>query len=220
MVNPTIHAALTQMYFDDPETHPPWDLPEWQAITGIKHGLFPDDDALLPKGWTRETANFIESYFDQFDKKPTEEAKASFSSARKNASQVPGRQLWRDFVTKKWKTWGLHAKIAGVLATESLHPLTLALSSKSQSIEKLPRSADYIHTAVDPVGRVIFGAEALDQHGRVKMELRRSLHALIYRTWLNLKNQVVRSKDRIAVLEKNTKDALEGMNNVLYFFFL
>ncbi|KAF8870795.1 hypothetical protein CPB84DRAFT_1754275 [Gymnopilus junonius] len=87
MVKPTIHAALTQLYFNDPDSHPPWNFSEWQAITSIKHGLFPHDDNLLPKGWTRETADFICSYFEQFKKKNGLDVKAAFASAKKNSNQ-------------------------------------------------------------------------------------------------------------------------------------
>jgi TATA-binding protein-associated factor len=214
MVNHTIHASLTQMFFDDPETRPPWNFPDWKAITGVQHGLFPQDDALLPGGWTRDQAEFVRSYFDQFNKKHTEEEKAAFSSARKNSNQVPGRQIWRDFVTKGWKMWRIHTRIAAVLSSENLHPLTLALSSKHGNMDKIPRSVDYIYGAIDPVARVLFGAEALDRNGRLEMDLRRSLHGLIYRTWHNLRNQIVRSKDRLVILEKEAIEAFEGMLNV------
>lgn len=210
----TIHSGLLEMFSDDPGA--PWTYHKWQTLTGVKSGLFSDVDNELPKDWDRTTANFVLSYFDQYNKKKTQDQRIQFAAARKGASEVPGRDLWRKFVTDLWKTHQIHAKITAVLSEEGLHPLQGALASRSGSIEKLPNSADYIGEAVDPVGRLLFGYECLDKEGvRVDMVLRSSIRALVYRTWLNLKNQIIRSKSRINQLEIDATAAFDSM----YFLF-
>lgn len=188
----------------------PWSFPEWQAITGVLHGLFPEDDSLLPKGWTRETANSVRSYMDQYSKKKTEDDKIKFAAARAGGDQVPGRNIWRNWVTEGWKAWKIHSKIIEALSSENLHPLTLALSSKTGSLDAWPPGAQYIPMAVDPVGAMLFGPESLDRFGRVHAELRQTTQALIQRTWTNLYNQTQKSKARIINLEKDATDAFNG----------
>jgi len=195
------------MFIDD---QAPWNFPQWQAITGVIHGLFPEDDSLLPKGWTRETANSVRSYFDQYSKKKKEDDKIKFASGRAGGHQVPGRDLWRKWVTEGWKTWKIHSRIIQVLSSENLHPLTLALGSKTGSLESWPPGAQYIPMAVDPVGAVLFGPESQDIYGRIHADLRQTTQALIQRTWTNLYNQTQRSRTRIVNLEKDATDAFNG----------
>ena len=48
MPSHTAASALIKLYFLDGI---PWKYPKWMEITGVKHGLFPSDDALLPPTW-------------------------------------------------------------------------------------------------------------------------------------------------------------------------
>lgn len=97
----TIHSALLEMYFDDPGA--PWKFPKWPTLTGTNGVLFAEDDSQLPKGWNQKTSQYIRSYIDQYKKEKTQEQMIPFA-ARKGASEVPGRELWRKFVTDLWKT--------------------------------------------------------------------------------------------------------------------
>jgi TATA-binding protein-associated factor len=192
----------------------PWMYPKWQFITGVHHDLFPQDDSHLPKPWTREDANNVKSYFDQYSKKVKEDDKIKFASAKSGGTQVPGRDFWRKWVTDCWKGWKIHSKIIEVLSSENLHPLTLALSSKSRSLDTWPSATQYVPMAVDPVGTALFGVDCLDDLGRVSSEIRQTTQALIQRTWLVLYNQIQRSKGRIAELEKQATDAFNGKYSV------
>lgn len=234
MATHTAHGAMTQMYLDAEGF--PWTSPVWQEITGVRHGLFPPDDALLPQGsgWTREKANYVASYFDQFDKKATEEEKISFSIGRKNANQVPGeekisfsigrknanqapgRLIWRNFITEGFKTWKIHAKITAVLTEEGIHPLSIIQNSKTGSIEDWPLSADYVPLALTAVGLCLFGEEAITPAGHLEDRLRRTTRALIHRTWCNIRNQVWRSRNRIATFEEEATNAFDSV----YTYFL
>lgn len=204
MPSHSVHSALVQMFCDDES---PWAYPEWQDITGVRHGLFPAEDALLPAGWSRADATFILSYFDQYGQKVKEDDKIKFSGARAGAAQVPGRDLWRKWVIEGWRSWKIHARITSVLSKENLYPLTIMLSSKT---EVWPHGATWIPLAVDPVGRVLFGDDALDASGRVVSEMRMATQALIQRTWTNIYNQTQRSKARIINLEKEATDAFDS----------
>lgn len=208
MPSHTIHSALVQMFFDS--NGAPWTFPLWQDITSVRHGLFPDDDALLPKGWSREMANFIRSYFDQYNKKPKEDDKIKFAAAKAGADQVPGRDLWRKWVIECWKVQKIHSRITEVLSVENLHPLTVALNSTSGSIDTWPNGAHWVPLAVDPVSKALFGDVALNSLGRAHMELRTATQALIQRTWMNLHNQLNRNKTRIVNLEKEAIEAFES----------
>lgn len=188
----------------------PWTFPIWQEITGVRHGLFPDDDALLPPGWTRETADLISSYFNQFKQQSSEAKKATFSQGRSNGSHVPGRSLWQKFITDGWKDWKIHSKITSVLSIERLHPLTLALSVSNGSFQEWPRATDYLPEATNSVGKALFGDEALDENGRLLQPLRSMTYVMMQRTWNVIRNQVDRNRSRISVLEKEVLAAFEG----------
>lgn len=217
MATHTVHGALTQMFFDSKGA--PWKFLKWQELTNIRHGLFPLDDALLPHGWTREMADFVSSYFDQFNKIESEEKKIAFSVGRKNSSQVPGRVIWRNFIIDGTKRWDIHAKVTAALNEEGIHPLAIVQATENSSVLDWPQSASYIPIALNTVGLYLFGEEALNAHGHLEDPLRRTTRALIHRTWCNIRNQVGRSKNRIAVFEE---EATKAFNSALYpftFFF-
>lgn len=77
----------------------PWDWPAWQDRTGIRHGLFPTDDAKLPPGWTRKDATDVHSYFRAYNALSTETKKLQFATKTKGGSSHPGRDIWYSFVT-------------------------------------------------------------------------------------------------------------------------
>jgi hypothetical protein len=206
----TIHSALIELYFA--YFGAPWTFPQWKTLTGITDGLFGENDSPLPKGWDSTTAGYIRSYFDQYQKKKGQDSRVQFAAARKGVSEIPGRDLWRKFVTDLWKTHQIHTKITTILTEEGIHPVQRALASRGGSIDKLPNSTDYLGEAVDPVGRALFGYECLDTGGvRVDMVFRGPLKSLIYRTWLNIKNQVKRSRNRIVQLEQDATNAFDSM---------
>jgi hypothetical protein len=68
----------------------PWNWTTWKDITGIQNGIFPTDDTLLPRGLTRRDIVEIQSYFNQYQAQPTEDAKQKFVSQNK-ANPLPGR---------------------------------------------------------------------------------------------------------------------------------
>lgn len=188
----------------------PWTYPLWQETTGVRHGLFSKDDGLLPKGWKRSDATQVSAYFDQFGQKIKEDDKIKFASATKSSDQIPGRAVWRRFLSEGWRKWQIHAKITEILSSISLHPVTLALNANPPSLDNWPKAQSYLPMAVDAVGVELFGEDILDPLGRVQAELRPWVQAIIYRTWCNLRNQVGRSKVRLVTLEVAATDAFSG----------
>ncbi|PPQ93015.1 hypothetical protein CVT25_006099 [Psilocybe cyanescens] len=195
-----IHGAMTQMFLENEQA--PWFYGPWQETTGIMHGLFPKDDSELPKGWTREIANSIHSYFEQFNQQKSQEDKIKFATARKNAAHIPGRIHWRKFITENWKRWGIHSKINAVLLEEGIHPLLY---------EDIHEATSRIPLVVDVVAQALFGEEALDSHLRVNSSIRRALRDIIKRTFNNTRNQITRSKSRTVSLEKGAVEAFEAL---------
>ncbi|KAF8876430.1 hypothetical protein CPB84DRAFT_1752412 [Gymnopilus junonius] len=149
--------------------------------------------------FTMGNSDFICSYFKQFKKKNGPDVKAAFTSVKKNSNQVPGHQLWHNYITQSWKTWGMHARITAILTAENCHPLTVALNLRHGSVEKLSQSIDCIYPALDPIARVVFRVDSLDM-------------SLIYWTWLNLKSQVIQSRVHLTILQKEATEAFEALS--------
>ncbi|GLB36948.1 putative aortic smooth muscle cell differentiation [Lyophyllum shimeji] len=117
----------------------PWQWPTWQGLTGIRHGLFPDDDTKLPRGWTRQNAVDVQSFFRAYQQQPTEEAKLSFIANSKGVSAYPGREFWNAWVNRYLPTWGIHALIVEELREFEIHPLTILMREGTPTFGRTPR---------------------------------------------------------------------------------
>ena len=189
----------------------PWGFPAWQTITGTHNGLFPDNPALLPRGWTPQDAANIKSYFDQYRLQPTEDDKITFARQTKGSS-LPGRKKWRDWITAVWRIARIHEKITSVLHDNDCHPLTLFVKS-ADGTTSWPMGGTWIPLCLDAVAAYLFGEECLDQRGRLPEILRAPTQALVQRTWLNLTKRLDRDRKRIAALEQEAIQAFEGDSN-------
>ena len=208
MPSHTIHSALTQMYYD--LEHAPWNFLAWKEFTGIHHGLFPKADHQLPRGWTRQMAIDIASYFDQFRAitSATERIKFASQSPKKDVQLVPGRKAWRDWVTKLWKDYKVHQKIIDVLLAENIHPFYIIAQDPSVG---WPDADHWIGVAIDPVGTSLFGEDAwFPGVERLHSKLRPTVKELIQRTWIILYNLRNRSDDRLNTLKSKALEAFEG----------
>lgn len=206
----------------------PWKYPAWQELTGIKE-LFPEDDSLLPCGWTRAQANDILSYFDQYLAKPTTEDRQAFAKS----SKLPGRKLWRDFITKGWKTWGINDKIIQVLRHQNAHPFILAQETRDREMafaiangKKMPtdgsnesywpESSTYIPAAIDGVGEALFGDDCFSPiTERVIGDLRKDIQVMLQRTWATLAKQWSRSEKKLDALGEAARAAMQGKSSLL-----
>ena len=128
---------------------------------------------------------------------------------RKDKEDVPGRPLWREWLTPNYARWKIHATVTSLLSEASLHPLQIMIANGD--LTTFPSSDSYIPNAIDIVGRALFGEEALDKNYRVRMPLRGPLSILIQRSWENLKKQTNRNKERLEKLELGAISAMEGV---------
>ncbi len=187
----------------------PWKFIAWKELTGVYHGLFPKDDNLLPETWSRQTANQIQSYFEQYRALPSEEEKIKFAASKGTTHHVPGRKAWREWVSKIWRTGKVHEKIYDVLSSENIHPYTLISQDDSSNV--WPPANYWVPLAIDSVGLALFGEECYSgKLDRMRLSLRHPTGALITRTWIVLRNNFDRSKKRIDVLESEAIGAFEG----------
>ena len=209
----TLSSALIKLYYASPGA--PWVYPTWQDVTGVRHGLFPADDDKLPYGWTRQMAGAIESYFDQYNQRKTEDEKIRFAAARKRAGEdeVAGRPLFRDWVTACYGIWNVHSIITQAFSEAHVHPIQIM--SSNNDLTNFPSSNTYLPLVIDQIALLLFGPEALDKSGHLLLALRDSFLVLLQRTWQNCSRQTLRSKNRLVSNEKAAIDAFEGKISTL-----
>ncbi|KAF8871323.1 P-loop containing nucleoside triphosphate hydrolase protein [Infundibulicybe gibba] len=208
MPSHTAASALITLYY--PGGHP-WDWPVWQELTGVRHGLFPPVDSDLPKNWTREDANDIESYFRQYRVLAKEEEKIKFATARRGGSSHPGRQKWTAFVGKSWAKWGLHTKIVEGLRSHSIHPIQILLGEGSSNLEPWPNADQYVPMAIDTIGLALFGEEAFAGAPLLPLQHRKPLAAIVQRSWSRIREQVRKDKGRLQEIEQAALAAFKGL---------
>jgi hypothetical protein len=207
------HGTLIQMYYDSDGA--PWNFDRWKTLTNVHHGLFPVDDNKLPDGWSRQNADEIASFFDQFRNCMSEDEKIKFASVKRKGQNVPGRTAWRDWVVKIWKDGKIHEKINDALYAENIHPYTLIAQYGTSD---WPSATMWVPLAIDPVALALFGEECYsDGMERVRVSLRNTTGALITRTWLVLYNGFKRSKKSIDTLESAAIQAFEGSSYSLLY---
>lgn len=207
MPSHTVHGALVKLHFSIPGA--PWNYDHWKDATGVYYGLFPSDDSKLPRGWTRENANHVESYFDQFNKKTSEDEKIRFA-ARKTIETIPGRAFWQQWVNNHLAAWDLHARITAGLQRLYLTPLQLAVANGQ---DVLSNNSSFLASSLDKIGLDLFGPEALDRNGLLKFPLRDGVLSLVQRTWENLKKQVRSSSTRLEKMRTECEAAVEGTSS-------
>lgn len=186
----------------------PWTSAVWQAITGVKFGLFPEDPNNLPTGLTPDDSRNVKSYFDQFSARPTEESMIAFASQRGGAV-LPGRKIWRDWINSIWKSAKIHNRITAAIAANNCHPLSLALVHADGEIT-WPMGSVWLPLCLDSIGIALFGREYLDPFGRLRHDLRIPTQALAQRTWMTLTKRLTRCKKRSSILEQEANEAFNG----------
>jgi hypothetical protein len=195
---------MIKLYMDDGA---PWNFPAWKELTGVTHGLFPDDDTLLPRPWNRQDALDIQSYFNQYHAVVGEDAKIRFAVGS-SGSAIPGRTKWNSWINKNWTKWNINSKISTVLRSVNIHPLDLLGESP---LNEWPVSTGWIPIAVNPTGAFLFGLEAINPNtGHLSPNLRAGTQILIQRTWLALHSQAKRNEGKLASLEKAAISAFSG----------
>ncbi|TFK19678.1 hypothetical protein FA15DRAFT_601103 [Coprinopsis marcescibilis] len=190
----------------------PWRFERWQEITGVDHGLFNTDDKLLPSGWTRNNANAVRQYFQQYGEKASEDLKIKFSAPPRGLPNdpIPGRTFWRDWVTANYsKAWKVHALITSALTSTGLHPVQIAI--ENQVFDIPPNASSYLPVALDAIGRELFGEEAIDKSGRLSLVLRDPTQILAQRTWQVACRSIKSKRARLTALEGAADSAVSDL---------
>lgn len=201
------HSGLLRLYYDIPGA--PWGWPRWQEITGIKHGLFPDEDVMLPPGWTRDTANAIHSYFEAYRARPTEEAKHAFASATKAAhlEDYSGRHMWRSWVVKNWTKWKVQLKIHNAFKDSNCLWLQVMAANNLPTFPKEVPIGD----AYDRITYSLFASDGLDGNGRTRYILRASVHIFASTASRNFRKTALRLISRVERNETDIDAAFQGV---------
>lgn len=208
MPTDTVHAALIKMGLAVPGA--PWCYETWQDITGITSGINPAEDHLLPKGWSRSDANAVQEFLTRYAAIKSEEERRKFAglSWRVGVDVVPGRALWRTFITTSYtKIWKIHRRISDVLEDSGVHPMQLMVSSGD--FDDYPPATSYLPVALDHIGRALFGDEALDKGGRLLRDLREPTLSLAQRTWQYLQKSHARSLRELRKLEEKMDSTMK-----------
>ncbi|KAF8054476.1 P-loop containing nucleoside triphosphate hydrolase protein [Lyophyllum atratum] len=190
----------------------PWNWETWQEHTGVAYGLFPDDDKKLPRGWTRQNAVDVQSYFRAYSLLASEDKKVAFAVNDKGGSKYPGREFWNNWVNRRWDSWGVHTMIVGVLRDLEMHPLDIIV--RDEDIDTWPSADHYIPAVIDPVALKLFGEEAFPKNSTaVKSDLRAAIRILVQRCWNTMRVQISTMKSRPIEIEAAAKAAFQDLEN-------
>lgn len=188
----------------------PWQWPAWQERTRIYHGLFPEDDANLPIGWTRKNAVDVESYFRAYHLQPTEEKKLQFSSNTKGSSAYPGREFWNNFISKRWDSWNVHTVVIEELKDFGIHPLDILISENNPDAP-WPAADTYLPIILDSLALKLFGEEAFPNGNIIlRPTLREAFRSIPQRSWNTIRIQVTNMKKSPIEIETAALAAFKG----------
>jgi hypothetical protein len=207
MPSHTAASAMIKLFSFDGA---PWQWPAWQERTGIYHGLFPDDDSHLPKGWTRKNAIDVQSYFRAYQLLPTEEKKLAFSGNIKTASAYPGREFWNGFISKRWDSWNIHTAVIEELKELQIHPLDILITENNLEAP-WPSAEMYLPMILDSLALKLFGEEAFPKTSPIlRPAMRDALRAIPQRSWNTIRTQVNNMKKSPTEIEAAAQAAFKG----------
>jgi hypothetical protein len=208
MPSHTAASALVKLYSLNGA---PWSWPKWQEITRIHHGLFPDDDQHLPKGWTRKNARDVESYFHAYRLLSSEDKRIAFAVNTKGSSSHPGREVWTAFVSNNWRLWGIHNLVVEELREWDVHPLSILVRENDVNAP-WPTADVYLPMVLDTLALKLFGEEAFPDGASVlTTDLRKCLQIFVQRSWNTLRSQISGMKSRRNEIEASALSAFKGM---------
>ncbi|KAF5343888.1 hypothetical protein D9756_011620 [Leucocoprinus leucothites] len=209
----TSASALIKLYHMDGA---PWSWPTWQETTGMTHGLFPEDDNYLPKGWTRRNATDVASYFRAYNQLTREDQKIQFAKNNKKNTHKPGRVAWNSFVSRNWNSWGIHNIVVAELHAWDVHPMSILVRKNSVGVSApWPNAELYTVKIVDSLAMKLFGEDVFPDESDVLLddEIRRCLMIIIQRSWNTIRCQVSALRNRADEIEEAAASAIEDLEN-------
>ncbi|KAF9447919.1 hypothetical protein P691DRAFT_670489 [Macrolepiota fuliginosa MF-IS2] len=174
----------------------PWNWPIWQDLTGIHHGLFPDDDKELPPGWTRQHANDAQTYIYECGQLATTDKREKFLAGSKGDAQHPGRVTWNNFVSRNWKRWGIHNLVVEELKAWDVHPMAI-IAREGDVNASWPPAEFFLLKIVDTLGMKLFGEAAFPAGSEtLRTDVRRCVLMVAQRSWNTIRLQVASLRSR------------------------
>jgi len=208
MPTPTPATTLARMW--GTADRAPWIYPAWQSRTEVYGGLHESDSGLLPPEFNREEVDKILKYLEHLNSIQNEDDRNKFASGATSSDAVwPGRLLWNGWIKKMMSgSWRVHQTIAEVLSAHSIHPSQIMVEERNFTTK--PLGETYIGMALDKVGQVLFGSEALTTSGLLKTPLRHLTTLLITRAWENASRTSLARASRYPVVKGNAVSLFEG----------
>jgi len=200
---PNSYALITLWNYDST----PWNWPAWQQLTSIPHGLFPDNDALLPHGLTRKDGVEIKSYFAHFLAKPKEK---HLRLHNEKSGVIPGCDKWKMWVAATWRQWKLHLLVVNTFNENNINPNQIYRVSK---LTNWPDAQSYITTVLDTLGSSLFGEELLDEIGHLCNPLRQSINVIAQSSWNLMWVQHTRAQKELDSVKHAAMTAFQGLYN-------
>ncbi|KAG6852776.1 hypothetical protein C0991_009199 [Blastosporella zonata] len=220
MPSATPASGLIKLYF---ATTPPgliWTWPAWQEVTSVHYGLFPEDDAELPRGMSRADSVSIKSYFYVYQSTGTVAARFQLATNQKGAPFHPGRKVWNSWVNKCWQRWSFHDLLVKELFAHDVHPTTLLMvegildSADLSKDEVWPPCNEYLPIIIDSLGKKIFGDDAFPPGSDIlPISLRNALKGLGHRVWDLIRRRITRVKSQPDHSRQNAEDAFAELES-------
>ncbi|KAH0583325.1 hypothetical protein H2248_011193 [Termitomyces sp. 'cryptogamus'] len=199
-------SVLIRLYY---ATTPPgemWKWSAWQERTGLYHGLFPHDDALLPGGWSRDDANSVKSFFETYNSLGSEDDKIHFAIGTGGKLAIPmrhlGRPIWTKFANKGMNLWSIHDAIVQEFERHDCHPIAIlkrenALDTPVPIQKVWPISTHHVPTIIDSLARSLFGDDVfIPGTESLTTMMRATLIAFVQPTWDGIRRKVQTLKNR------------------------
>jgi TATA-binding protein-associated factor len=185
----------------------PWNWPQWQKLTGIQDGLFPEDPSKRPKGLSKQDSLHIETFLVALSLLPNEDTQLKFA-ARETADQYdPGRQAWRKFIGSQWQKWNVSGIINDLLREKSCHPIDIMLADDTTDF---PESSTLAPRVQEDVALTLFGPEVISENGLVHTKYRKVVGILVQKVWTRINQSYRRMTKRFPAYEQAALDAFNG----------
>jgi hypothetical protein len=202
MPSHTAASALIELYNNASIPGAPWGWPTWQKITGVKKGLFPENDCDLPPGWTRQDALDIHSWFLLCKQTGNQTGHSEIGAA------MPGKARWIRFIQSKWESWQIHDIIVMQLREQRVHPIQIVINEGS--LTSWPKADGYVAAAMEHVGLAIFGSDSLGTEDIFPFAVRRCLGVFIQRSWTRIRERLQKDRGLLVDLEESALAAFKS----------
>ncbi|KAF8500014.1 P-loop containing nucleoside triphosphate hydrolase protein [Hysterangium stoloniferum] len=186
----TAATAFIDLYYNPIFPGAPWNFPRWKDISNVQHGLFSNNDQLLPKGINRQQSDSIQSYFHQYKILDMNKNKAKFSSSDD-------------------KKKALHDKIIRAFTTCGVHPLTIFVA---EGMDQWPNADTYIPAAVETIAIELFGLDTFSSNDHLHSQIRRSIQTFAQRSWLRIPVKAKRDQHDMRKLENEAIKAFKDLD--------